>query len=176
MTLPAYGFLHDANHEPLTWGGVVSISTHSLTGNNTTVAVPIFTVTGIVEVTGLYAAVGTALGNNTAAYFRTNDGSTQNSITLSTGTTISSAVSGSVIAKKAGVGTAVAYIAGTSGQVDESATAGANFFQDFVLQVNPLATTNIEFVYTTTDTPTTGSLHFNIRWTPLTPDGAITPI
>lgn len=167
-------FGRDNNFIPITWAGLTTVDTQVLTGNNTTVPVPIFTVTGAIEVTALYAFVGTALGSNiTAAFWRTNDGSTQNAITLATGTTISSAISGSFLAKKAGVGTALSYVAGTSGQVNESTTAGAYFFQDFIIQANPLATTNIEFVYSTTNTPTVGSLHFNIRWVPLVPGSTV---
>lgn len=161
-------FIHDADHQPITWRGLTSLTSKTLIGNNTTTAVPLFTVVGKVEITGLYASVTTALGNNTAAFWRTNDGSTQNNITLNTGTTLTGAILGSMISKKAGVGTALTLTQSTSGQVSESATAGATYFQDFVVQDNPLATTNIEFVYTTTDTPTTGALNFHIRWVPLT--------
>lgn len=176
MTSQTSGFQHDANHIPITWRGLITPDSKILSGNNTTVAVPIYTVSGQVEVTALYGIITTALGNNTVAFFRTNDGSTQNAITLATGTTLSSAIAGGVISKKAGVGTALTLTAGTSGQVTESATAGATYFQDFVVQANPLATTNIEFVYTTTDTPTTGALTFYIRWVPLTAGATIIPL
>lgn len=167
------GFLHDANHQPIMWRGLITPSAKTLSGNNTTVAVPIFTVTGQVEITALYGVITTALGNNTAAYWRTNDSSTQNSITLNTGTSLTSAIAGGVLSKKAGVGTALTLTAGTSGQVTESATAGATYFQDFVVQANPLATTNVEFVYTTSDTPTTGAITFYVRWVPLTAGSGI---
>lgn len=169
-------FIHDANHQPITWRGIISTDPQTLSGNNTTVAVPIFTISGKVEVTALYGSITTTLGNNTAAYWRTNDGSTQNSITLNTGTSLTSAIVGGIISKKAGVGTALTLTAGTSGQVMESTTAGATYFQDFVLIANPLATTNIEFVYTTTDTPTTGAINFHIRWVPLTAASTIIPL
>lgn len=170
-------FLHDADHAPITWRGLITSSAKNLTGNNTTVAVPIFIVSGQVEITALYGVITTTLGaNNTAAFWRTNDGSTQNAITLATGTTLSGAVAGGVISKKAGAGTALTLTAGTSGQVMESATAGATYFQDFVVIANPSATTNIEFDYTTTDTPTSGAITFYIRWVPLTPASNIIPI
>ncbi len=166
-------FRRDDNYVPITWAGLTTPNSKTLVGSGATVAVPIFTVTGQVEVTALYGVVTTALGNNTAAYWRTNDGSTQNSITLSTGTTLTSAIVGAVISKKAGVGTALNLVAGTSAIVSESATAGANNFQDFVIDANPLATSNIEFVYTTSDTPTTGAITFYIRWVPLTQGASI---
>lgn len=169
-------FTRDGNDVPITWRGLITSSIKTLTGNNTTVAVPLYTVTGEVEITALYGVITTVLQNNTAAYWRTNDGSTQNSITLNTGTTLTNAIAGGVLSKKAGVGTALTLTAGTSAQVTESATAGATYFQDFVIQANPLATSNIEFVYTTTDTPTTGAITFYVRWVPLTPGSSITAI
>lgn len=177
MALPSYAFLHDADHQPITWRGVISASPHALTANNTTAAVPIFTVVGQVEVTGLYGVITTTLGaNNTAAYWRTNDGSTQNSITLNTGTALSAAVAGGTLSKKAGVATALTLTAGTSGQVLESGTAGATYFQDFVLQATPGVTTNIEFVYSTTDAPTSGAITFYVRWVPITQGSSIVAI
>lgn len=175
MGIQNSAFLHDADHQPITWRGIITKDTQTLSTTGT-VAVPLFTVTGQIEITALYGVITTALGNNTAAYWRTNDGSTQNSITLNTGTSLTGAIKGGVISKKAGVGTALTLTAGTSGQVMESGTAGATYFQDFVVIANPLATTNIEFVYTTSDNPTTGVIDFYIRWVPLTPGSTIIPL
>jgi hypothetical protein len=173
-TYPLLGaFMRDDNSVPITWRGLIASNSKTLIGNNATVAVPIFTVTGQVEITGIWGVITTALGNNTAAYWRTNDGTTQNSITLSTGTSLTTAIVGGVISKKAGVATALTLTAATSPQVLESATAGATYFQDFVVIANPLATSNIEFVYTTTDTPTTGAIPFYIRWVPITRGSSI---
>lgn len=169
-------YLHDADHTPITYGGLITSNSKTLVGNNTTVAVPLFTVVGKIEVTALYGDVTTALGNNTVAFWRTNDGSTQNPVTLATGTTITNAIKGAVISKKAGVATALTLSAGTSVIVGESATAGANYFQDFVVFDNSLATSNIEFVYTTTDTPTTGVINFHLRWAPLTQSSTVIAI
>ena len=166
-------YRRDGNYVPITNGGITVVTSKTLVGNNATVAVPLFTVTGKIEVTALYGDITTALGNNTVAFWRTNDGSTQNAITLATGTTLTGAIKGGVISKKAGVATALALTAGTSSQVAESATAGANYFQDFIVTANSLATSNIEFVYTTTDTPTTGTIKFYIRWIPLSTDANV---
>lgn len=169
-------FLHDADHTPITWRGITTSDAQILVGNAATVAVPIYTVIGQVEVTALYGKITTTLGNNTVAFFRTNDGSTQNAITLATGTTLTGAITGGVISKKAGADTALTLTAGTSAQVTESATAGATYFQDFVIDANPLTTSNIEFVYTTSDAPTTGAITFYIRWVPLTPFSTVIPL
>lgn len=169
-------FRRDDNSVPITWRGLITGSSKTLTANNTTGNVPIFTVTGQVEITALYGIITTVLGNNTVAFWRTNDGSTQNAITVATGTALTNAIAGGMISKKAGVATALTLTAGTSGQVIESATAGATYFQDFVIIANPSATTNIEFVYTTTDTPTTGAITFYIRWVPLTANSTVSSI
>lgn len=169
-------FRRDANSVPITWAGITTLDSQVLIGNNTTVAVPIFTVIGEVEITALYGIITTTLGNNTTAFFRTNDGSTQNAITLATGTTLTNAIAGGIISKNAGVGTALTLTAGTSAKVIESATAGATYFQDFVINPNPSVTSNIEFVYTTTDTPTAGAITFYIRWVPLTANANITAL
>lgn len=161
-------FMRDDNAVPITWRGLIANSPHVLAGTGAAVAIPIFTVTGQVEVTALYGVITTALGTITASYWRTNDGSTQNSVTLSSGTTLTSAIVGAVISKKAGVGTALALSAGTSALVSESATAGATNFQDFALYANPAATSNIEFVFTTSDPAAIGAITFYIRWVPLT--------
>jgi hypothetical protein len=160
-------FPRDGNAVPITYNGLITTDSQILVGNAATVAVPIFTFTGAIEVTALYGVITTALGNNTAAYWRTNDGSTQNVITASSGTALTGAIAGGVIAKKALAATALSLITATSAKVDESATANTPFFQNFVLQANPLATSNIEFVYTTSDAPTTGAITFYIRWAPL---------
>lgn len=170
------GFLHDANHIPIQWRGVTSSTTKTLTGNNTTTAVPIFTIQGKVEITGLYGDIATNLGNNTAAYWRTNDGSTQNNITLNTGTTLTGAVVGGIILKTATAASALTLVAGGQPKVTESGTAGAVVLQDFVINANANATSNIEFVYTTTDTPTTGSIKFYLRWVPLSSGGNVIPL
>src|SRR5665213_2836387 len=94
-------FLHDANHTPITQLGLTTTDPQTLVGSGTTVDVPIFGITGSVFVNSLYGVITTALGNNTAAYWRLNDQSAQVSITLSTGTTLTSKTAGSTIVKKA---------------------------------------------------------------------------
>lgn len=169
-------FHRDDNDVPITWRGLQTVSSKTLTASGTTATVPIFTVVGQVEVTALYGVITTALGNNTAAYWQFYDGTTANALTLNTGTSLTSAIAGGVISKKTTVGTALTLTAGTSGQVAESGTAGATYFQDFVLFANPLATSQIDFVYTTSDTPTTGAITFYVRWVPLSAGSLITAV
>ena len=161
-------FPRDANNVPITTDGLISTTSKALTGNNTTVAVPIFTVTGIIECRGLWAEVTTVLGaNNTAAYFRFNDGSAQSDITLSTGTTLSAAGAGSDLVKKGLAGAAVTLLTAAQERVSEPTTIETTYFSPFVLTAKAAVATNIEFVYSTTDQPHSGTIKFYLRWLPL---------
>lgn len=171
-------FLHDADHQPITQLGLTSPDSQVLVGNNTTVAVPIYSVTGSVLVNALYGVVTTVLGaNNTAAYWRLNDQTAQVNITLNTGTTISAAAVGGVIAKKGLATAALTFIDAAAGRVSEPTTLETLYFSPFeITQKTGGIATNIEFVYSTTDTPTSGAITFYVSWVPLTPGSSITPL
>lgn len=165
----------DANHAPIQVGGVVTHHSKTLTGNNTTVAVPVFGITGTVSITGIYGVVTTDLGaNNTAAYWRLNDQTAQVNITLNTGTTISAVKAGSVIVKKGLASAALVLLDNAAGRVSEPTTLETSYLSPFVVTQKTGAATNIEFVYTTTDTPTSGKIQFFLVWLPLSADAAIT--
>lgn len=165
----------DSNHQPIQVGGVVTRDTQTLVGNNTTVDVPIFGITGTVQVTALYGVVTTVLGaNNTAAYWRLNDQTAQPAITLATGTTLSAKAVGSVIVKKGLAAAALTLIDSAAGRVTEPTTVETEFFSPFtVTQKTGGIATNIEFVYTTTDTPTSGVIQFFCVWLPVSQDAAV---
>lgn len=142
-------------------------TTKNLTGNNATVAVPIFGVTGTAEVIRLYGVVTTTLGaNNTAAAWRLNDQTAQVDITLSTGTALSAATAGSTIVKKGLAAAALTSLTSAAGRVSEPTTLETPFYSPFVAVKKTGAATNIEFVYTTTDTPTTGTIQFFAEYLP----------
>lgn len=166
-------FGRDANNVPIVVDGLVSADPQTLIGNNTTVTVPIFRITGTVEVRGLWGVVTTALLNNTAAYWRLNDQTTQSNITLNTGTTLTNAVAGGIIVKKGLAAAALTLLDATQGRVSEPTTLETVYFSPFVVVKKPAANTDIEFVYTTTDTPTSGAIKFFLRWLPLSSDGNV---
>lgn len=169
------GFQHDANHQPITQLGLLSSDSQVLSGSNTTVTTPIFSVTGSVQINALYGVVTTTLGtNNTAAYWRLNDQTAQVNITLNTGTTISAAAVGSVIGKLGLAAAALTLINASAGRVNEPTTLETMVFSPFIVvqKVGGIAT-NIEFLYTTTDTPTTGAITFYVGWVPLTSGSSI---
>src|SRR5437868_2753789 len=81
-------------------GATVLISdTQTLSANNTTANVPIFGLTGTVEVLRIWGVVTTAIGaNHTGGLLRLNDQTAQVSITTS-GATLSAATAGTAIYK-----------------------------------------------------------------------------
>lgn len=167
----------DANHSPIQVGGVVSRSSKTLSANNTTANIPIFGITGTVNIVDLYGVVTADLGaNNTAAYWRLNDQSAQVNITLNTGTTISAVKAGSVIVKKGLATAALVLLDNAAGRVSEPTTLETAFFSPFVATKKTGATTNIEFVYSTTDTPTSGVIQFFAVWLPVSADGAVVAV
>ena len=164
----------DSNHYPVQIGGVVSRKSQTLSGSNTTVATSLFRITGSVQVVALYGVVTTDLGaNNTAAYWRLNDQTAQVDITLATGTTLSAIKAGSVIVKKGLAAAALTLLNNSAGRVSEPTTLETTYFSPFVAVKKTAANTDIEFVYTTTDTPTSGVIQHFVVWLPISQDAAV---
>ena len=133
-----------------------------------------FRVTGTVEVTQLYAIVTTALGSNiTAAYWRTNDQTAQLPITAAAGTTLSSFVAGSKLTRSSLVSVALTGNNASAAKVIDpvAATAPAVHMPFEVVQKTGGVQTDIEFTYTTTNTPTSGVIRHFVEWQPIS-DGA----
>lgn len=170
-TTAAYS--RDGNGVPITTNGIIITKSQTLAGNNTTVATPLFRVTGTVLVKALYGVVTTLLGSNvTAAYWRLNDQSAQLDISLASGSTISNFPSGSMLYRKGLAATNLQTKASSVGALIDPTTAGAGIFSEFaVTQKAGGINTDIEFVYTTTNTPTSGVIKHYIGWIPLSDDG-----
>lgn len=168
-------YFRDGNRVPITTDGLITVNSKALTANNTTVHIPIFGITGTIEVRGLWAVVTTVLGSNhTAAAWRTNDQTSQLAITATAGTTISSATVGSIIVKKDLASAACAYQSAAAGAFSEPTTLETTYFSPFLLtQKTGGIATNIEYTYATTNTPTTGVLQFFIRWLPTSQDANV---
>ena len=161
--------LTDDNAKPVSGFGLQLMNSKTLIGNNTTVVVPIFHITGTVEVLALWGNVTTTLGANcTATYWRLNDQTTQVNITLNTGTDISAAVAGSAIVKKGLAAAALVFNNASAGRITEPTTLETMYFSPFVAsQKTGGVTTDIEFVYSTTDTPTSGVINFGVLYYPI---------
>lgn len=169
--------LRDDNDYPIQGTGLTLSNSKTLVGNNTTVTVPIFTITGAVQVLALWGNVTTTLGaNNTAAYWRLNDSTNQSDITLSTGTTLSAAAAGSILVKKGLAAAALTLLTSAQERVSEPTTLETLYFSPFVAVAKAAVTTNIEFLYTTTDTPTSGVINFYVQYIPLGQGAKITTV
>lgn len=168
--------LRDDNDSPVLGTGLTLSNSKTLTGNNATVAVPIFHITGTVQILAIWGNITTTLGaNNTAAYWRLNDQSAQVNITLDTGTTLSALVAGSTIVKKGLAGAALTAIDAAAGRVSEPTTLETLYFSPFVAtQKTGGVTTDIEFVYSTTNTPTSGVINFYVQYIPIGSGSKIT--
>ncbi len=175
--VPQGAMLRDDNDVPVYSPGLTTTDTQTLVGNGTTVAVPIFSITGTISVQAIWGVVTTVLGNNTAAYWRLNDGSAQSSITASSGTALTSAPVGSTIVKKDLASAALTLLSASQERVSEPTTLETVYFSPFVvLQKTGNVATNVEFVYTTSDTPTTGVIKFYIQWFPLSSGATVQPL
>lgn len=170
----------DANNRILqnTNYGITSTQSQTLSGNNTTVSTALFGITGTVEVRALYGIVTTALGSNiTAAFWRLNDQTAQVAISLATGTTLSSAGVGAAIIRNSTVAVALkaSNLTGVGAVTDPVAATAPGVCMPFILtQKTGGISTNVEFTYTTTNTPTTGVIQHFLRWLPLSLDGNVT--
>ena len=167
----------DANGRTLVQLGMTVANSKILSASGATANVPVFGITGSVLINALYGVVTTALGNNTAASWRLNDQTAQIAITSVGGTTISAAPTGSVIEKVGLAAAALTLKSSVAGAVLEPTTLETLLFSPFqVTQKTGGVATNIEFNYTTSDTPTSGAITFYVGYTPLSSDGAITAL
>jgi hypothetical protein len=171
-------FSRDNNRVPVTTDGITVSVNKLMTGDGTTVAVPLFHIVGAVEIRGLWGEIVTALQNHTAAHWRINDQTaTSVVITAASGTALTNKTAGSLIVKKDLLTAALTLIDNAAGVISEPTTKETTFFSPFVaVQKTGSITTDIEYVYTTSDSPTTGEIKFNVRWLPLTSNANVVAI
>src|SRR6266403_6193951 len=123
MPAVAASYFRDANRVPITTDGLIAQVSQTLSGSNTTVSTALFTITGTVEIRGIWGVVTTDLGaNNTAAYWRVNDQTAQSDVTLATGTTLSAVKAGSTIVKKGLAAAALVLLNNSHERVSEPTT------------------------------------------------------
>lgn len=165
----------DANGNPIYGDSPFKVSKdHTFVGSNATVVVPIFTLTGSVMITRMWAQVTTDLGSaHTIASFRLNDQTSQIYLTAVGGTTLSSIKAGSMIVKNGVVATAVTKIDNVAGAVNEAAALQTPYFSPVIVTKKTAALTQIEYRYATTQTPTTGAMRFFVAYYPLSSDGRL---
>lgn len=146
----------------------------TLTGNNTTVSVPLWRVTGVVQVKKLYGIITTALGSNhTAAHFRLNDQTATDPITAAAGSDFSSYPAGGIMYVGEAVTDPLSGENSSTGNVIGSGMGLDQLFPFIVIKKDG-ANTDIEYRYSTTNTPTSGVIQFFIEYIPLSASGALT--
>lgn len=170
-------YSRDNNRVPITTDGITTISNvQTLSGSNTTVNTAIFTITGTIEVRGLWGIVTTVIGaNHTAGLYRLNDQTAQPAITAS-GVTLSGLAAGTTFTKKGLAAAALTLLDNAAGRVSEPTTLETTYFSPFVAMKKTGALTQIEYSYATTDTPTSGALTHYLRWLPVSSDAAVTAV
>lgn len=169
-------YLRDANRIPITRYGFKTQASQTLSGNNTTVTTALFRITGTVNFRALFGEVTTVLGSNvTAAYYQINDQTASPDITLASGTALSSAAVGSILARTSVAGVAITLANSSAGRVTDpvAATAPDVFMPFIVTQKTGGVNTDIEFLYTTTNTPTSGVIKHTVMWEPISDDGNV---
>ena len=172
-------FKRDDNHVPITTDGLTNKKSHTFVGSGATVAVPLFHITGVVEIRGIWGIVTTALGvNHTDAHLRVNDQTaTDQVLSKSTTLNLSGISAGAAIIKDGLAAAVLTYKTSDAGSILEPAVADQkNLSPVIIVQKTGDIQTDIEYVYTTSDTPTTGAMDFFVKWLPLSEDGKVESI
>lgn len=175
MTTATQSFWRDGNRVPITGHGLVVRKDVTFTGEAATVVVPLFRVTGLVEVLKIGGGVTTALENHTDAHLRINDQTNTDQVLSKTTTlTLTNATVGAAIYKDGLAAAVLNYMDSGAGAISEPAVADEQSFSPVLInQITTDANTDIEYVYTTSDDPTTGAMSFYVGFLPLSPDGNI---
>ena len=166
----------DGNGRPIYWDYPFKVfKDHSFiaTGAVTTV-VPLFTLTGTVEVV-LWGEVTTNIAaNHTAASWSLVEtaGATIY-LTAVGGTTLSSLKIGSMIVKKDLVAAALTKIDNVAGAISEPTTLETKLLSPIILTKKTAAVTTVSYNYTSTGVPTTGAMRFYVAYYPLSSDGRL---
>jgi len=169
-------FWRDSNRVPITGHGLVVTKDVTFTGSAETAVIPLFSITGVVEVLKIWGICTTDFGvNHTDAHLRVND-QTATDVVLSKATTLDlSAISAGAAIVKNGLAAAVlSYRSADAATALEPAVADEKSFTPVILtQKTGGIETDIEYVYTTTDEPTSGAMTFFVGYLPLSVDGKI---
>lgn len=173
--LASDSFWRDANFVPITGHGLVVSKTLTFTGDGETVATPIFTITGTIELLKIWGIVLVALENHTNAHLRVNDQTASDQVLSETTTLDLSDISvGAGIIKNGLAAAVLSYRSADAATILEPAVADEKSFSPVIItQKTGGIQTDIEYVYTTTDSPTTGSIQFFAGYLPLSANGRL---
>jgi hypothetical protein len=155
-------FWRDANRVPIEAHGLVVSKTVTFTGSGETEAIELLGVC----LTGFGA-------NHTDAHLRINDQTATDQVLSKTTTLDLSGISAGAAIIKNGLAAAIlSYKSADAATILEPAVANEKSFTPVIIvQKTGGVETNIEYVYTTTDEPTSGVMQFFVGYYPLS-DGA----
>jgi hypothetical protein len=148
---------------PFAQSNVRVVSSHVINGNNASaIKLPVFQFTGNIRIRELYGAVTTQLGaHHTAPYFDQYDGNTRIELTSSTlPPDASNYPVGSLLLAYGKAATAMLGKSATGANISQASAANLDTFQETVLTSISGGTTQIEYVYSTSDAPTVGAIDF----------------
>lgn len=169
-------FWRDANFVPITGHGLVATKTITFTGDDATVATPIFNITGAIELLKIWGVVLVAFGaSHTDAHLRINDQSNTDQVLSKTTTLDLGSISiGASIIKNGLAAAVLKYVTSDVGSLLEPAVADEKSFSPAIIQqITAGVQTDIEYVYTTAGAETTGSMQFFAGWLPLSENGRL---
>lgn len=142
----------------------------TLTGDNETAVAPVFNIVGSVYIKRIFGVVASTIGaNHTAGRLRLNDQTAQVALTNASGPTLSGLAVGTVIAKDGVASAALTLDDNAAGAISEPASAGQELFSPIRIVQKDGASTQIEYLYATTDSPTSGAIDWFAEWRPLKP-------
>lgn len=152
--------------------GTISTKLITLTGSGGIANNIVFTVTETIEVFKLQGFVSTALQNCGTASLGFFDGSVTTDITQPTpGATLTNFVANSWVGVTGTAGAALTVKNANAGYVFSPTTN--ILLQPLILGQKSGATSTVEFTYTTSNTPTSGAIQFEMWWRPLTTNAAV---
>jgi hypothetical protein len=128
-----------------------------------------------VWVLGIWGEVTTTISAaHTLGHLRLNDQTATIDMTVSAGgLNLSGLAVGTMFYKEGLAAAALSLQDNAVGAFEESATAGVSTMSDFVVTKKTGAVTTIDYVYTTTDAPSTGAILLQAMWIPLSIDGKL---
>ena len=148
-------------------------SESTLDANNTTKSYNLFRIYGTVRVMEVQGHVETVLSaNHTNCFIDLYDGS---SVPLSKNTTLTlnAAPEGSFILRDSDATIILDYSDSTNAFISENSNYRTPGTEVVVGEKGDHTATYIRFTHTTTDAPSSGEIHWHIKWAPLTEDGFV---
>lgn len=145
-------------------------------GSPVTVSTNLFQIYGTVEIEYIHGHVMTQLGADIDnVYFDVYDGTNSVPLTKTTDLDLDAAPVGSLLHKTADADEVLTYEQSDQVRLYEDDTKfGVD--RTFVLNAKNGVNNYVRMTYTTTDTPTSGAIHWHIEWRPMSDDGYVKAI